>query len=92
MPQDTLAMDAARASVRSEIDELQTALGAELASVQAAQVNTSVAVADSVNSTNDANEALLQRIDLLLQQQIERDKAIVEALKAISDNTRGSAE
>jgi hypothetical protein len=92
VPQDTAAMDAALASVRGEIDELQTALGADLASFQAAQVDTASAVADSVNSTGETNTALLQKIDLLLQQQRVRDEAIIEALEAISETARNPAE
>lgn len=92
VPQDTAAMDAALASVRGEIDELQTALGTDLASFQAAQADTAAAVADSVNSTGETNTALLQRIDLLLQQQRVRDEAIIEALGAISETARNPAE
>lgn len=92
VPQDTAAMDAALTSVRGEIDELQTALGADLASFQAAQADTAAAVADSVNSTGETNTALLQRIDLLLQQQRIRDEALIEALGAISETAQNSAE
>lgn len=92
VPQDTAAMEAALASVRGEIDELQTALGADLASFQAAQAVTSAAVADSVNSTGETNTALLQRIDLLLQEQRVRDQALIEAFEAISEIARIQAE
>lgn len=92
VPQDTAAMDAALTSVRGEIDELQTALGADLARFQAAQVDTAAAVADSVTSTSETNTALLQRIDLLLQQQRVRDEAIIDALGAISEMAQNPAE
>lgn len=92
VPQDNASMDAALASVRGEIDELQTALGADLASFQAAQADTAAAIADSVNSTGESNTALLQRIDLLLQQQRVRDEAIIEALGAISETAQNPAE
>jgi hypothetical protein len=91
-PQDTTAMDAALASVLGEINVLQTALGADLASLQSTQATTAAAVADSVNSTSETNTALLQRIDLLLQQQRARDQAIVEALEAISETARNPTE
>jgi hypothetical protein len=91
-PQDTVAMDAALASIRVEIDELQNALGTDLASFQAAQSDTAAAVANSVNSTGETNTALLQRIDLLLQQRGLRDEAIIKALEAISETTRNPAE
>ncbi len=91
-PQDNVAMDAALASIRGEIDELQTALGANLASFQAAQADTAAAIADSVNSTGENNAALLQRIDLLLQQQRVRDEAIIEALGAISETAQNPTE
>lgn len=92
VPQDNASMDAALASVRGEIDELQTALGADLASVQAAQVDTAGTVADSVNSTGETNKALLQRIDTLLEQQRVRDEAIIEALREISEAARNPAQ
>ncbi|MEN8833494.1 MAG: hypothetical protein ABF285_04745 [Pacificibacter sp.] len=92
VPQDTAAMDAALASVRGEIDELQTALGADLTSYQAAQAETAAAVADSVNSTGETNTALLQRIDQLLQQQKLQNEAIIEALGAILETARNPAE
>lgn len=92
VPQDTAAMDAALASVRGEIDELQTALGADLARFQTTQVDTAVAVADSVKSTGATNKVLIQRIDLLLQQQMVRGEAIIEALGAISETARNPAD
>jgi hypothetical protein len=92
VPQDTAAMNAALASVRGEIDELQAALGADLTRFQVAQEETAAAVADSVNSTGEANTALMQRIDLLLQQQRIRDEALIEALGAISETARNSAD
>jgi hypothetical protein len=91
-PQDNVAMDAALTSIRGEIDELQTALGANLASFQAAQADTAAAIADSVNSMGENNAALLQRIDLLLQQQRVRDEAIIEALGAISETAQNPTE
>lgn len=84
VPQDTAAMDAALASVLNEIKYLQAGLGTDLASFQAAQAATAAAVVDSVNSTGETNTALLQRIGELLQQQQERDQAILEALEAIT--------
>lgn len=92
VPQDTAAMEAALASVRGEIDELQTALGEDLASFQAAQAGTAAAVADSVNSTGETNTALLERIDQLLRQQQEVDQAIIEALKALSETAQNPVE
>lgn len=92
VPQDTVAMDAALASLRGEIDELQTALGAELASLRAAQANNVTFIAGSINSAGEANAALLQKIDLLLQQQMALDSAMIEALEALSDTARNSTE
>jgi hypothetical protein len=88
VPQDTAAMDAALASVRGEINELQTALVIDLTSLQSAQTAATAAVADSVNSTGETNTAILQRIDLLLQQQ----QVLIEALEAMSETVRNPAE
>ena len=92
VPQDTAAMDAAIASVRGEIDELQTALGTDLSGFQAEQADTAAAVAHSVNSTGETNTELLQRIDLLLQQQRVRDEAIIDALGAIAEKAQNPAQ
>lgn len=89
VPHDTAAMDAALISVRGEIDELQSSLGDDLARFQAAQADTAAAITDSINSTVETNTALLQKIDLLLQQQRLRDEAIIEALGAISEMVEG---
>jgi hypothetical protein len=91
-PEDNAAINAALASIHGETDELQTALGANLASFQAAQADTAAAIEDSVNSTGEISAALLQRIDLLLQQQRLRDEAIIEALGAISATAQNPAK
>ncbi len=92
VPKDTAAMDTALASVRGEIDDLQAALVADLASLQAAQADAAAVIADSVNSTGGTSAALLQRIDLLLQQQSERDEAIIKALGILSEKDRNLAD
>ena len=92
VPQDTSAMDAALTSVRGEINELQNALGAELATFQAAQAATAAAIGESLASTGKTNSVLLQKIDMLLQQQRVRDQAIIEALDAISETARPRAD
>ncbi|WP_395541110.1 hypothetical protein [Neotabrizicola sp. sgz301269] len=84
VPQDTVAMDAALASIRGEIDELQTALGSDLGSSQAALQSVSVAVVDAVQSSGDTSSTLLQSIEQLLRLQQARDQAILEALKGIA--------
>ncbi|MCU0904492.1 MAG: hypothetical protein MUE83_11530 [Tabrizicola sp.] len=84
VPQDSAAMDAALATIRGEIDELQTALGNDLGSSQAAIESVSAAVAEAVQSTGDTNSALLQTIEQLLRQQRERDQSILEALEGIA--------
>jgi hypothetical protein len=78
VPQDTAAMQAAVVSVRSEISDLQAA--------------TVAAVADSVNSTGETNMALLQKIEMLLQQQRVREQAMIEALEAISEKAQNPAQ
>lgn len=92
VPRDTASMDAALDSVRGEIDDLQAALGADLADYQEAQAVAATAVAVSVDSTIETNTVLLKRIDLLLKQQRARDEALIEALGAISEAAHNSAE
>lgn len=84
VPQDSVAMDAALATIRGEIDELQTALGNDLGSSQTALESVSAAVTEAVQSTGETNSALLQAIEQLLRQQRERDQAILEALEGIA--------
>ncbi|RID89638.1 hypothetical protein D2N39_22175 [Gemmobacter lutimaris] len=84
VPQDSAAMDAALTTIRGEIDELQTALGNDVGSSQAAIESVSATVAEAVKSTGDTNSALLQTIEQLLRQQRARDQAILEALERIA--------
>ncbi|MDF1871998.1 hypothetical protein [Vannielia sp.] len=83
VPQDSAVMDAALESIRGEIDELQTALGNDLGTSQAAIESVSAAVADAVQATGETNAALLATIEQLLRQQQARDQAIIEALEGI---------
>ncbi|WP_224501804.1 hypothetical protein [Celeribacter litoreus] len=92
VPKDAEAMDAALASVRSEIDELQTELSSDLASLQAVSTEAAAAVAKSVDATGETNTELLQSLEFLLQQQAVRDEAIIEALGAIAEIVRSPSE
>lgn len=80
VPQDTIAMDAALADVRSDIGKLQISLVEKLGAIQDAQDDELTVVADAVTATGRTNKALLESIEKLLQLQRERDQAILSAL------------
>ncbi|WP_158968548.1 hypothetical protein [Chachezhania sediminis] len=83
VPQDSAAMDRALASVRGEIDELQTAIVGDFGASQTALERMSADVTGAVQTIGDTNTDLLRAIEQLLRQQQERDRSILEALEAI---------